>query len=322
LSTAPSEPARSPATGRSPTGAQHELRAGAARAVVTEVGGGLRSWQIDGEELLDTFAADAPADTFRGKILAPWPNRLRDGRYAFAGVEQRTPVTEPERSTALHGLVLDERFTVVRRSEAAITLDHVLRPRSGYPFTLRLEIEYALGDDALTVTLQATNLSPWPAPFGAGLHPYLRATGGRADECLLEVPAATRVPVDERMLPNGPPVPVAATPEDFARARRIGAQRLDTCFGDLRRDPDGRARVRLIPPGGAREITVWLDAAYRFVHVYTADDVADPTRRRRGVAIEPTTCAPDAFNSGDGLLVLEPGATFTGRCGLTATALP
>jgi aldose 1-epimerase len=36
------------------------------------------------------------------------------------------------------------------------------------------------------------------------------------------------------------------------------------------------------------------------------------------VAIEPMTCAPDALNSGDGLVVLEPGASFTGRCGLTA----
>lgn len=319
MSTAPSEPVRSPATGPPPTGAQHELRAGRAGAVVTEVGGGLRSWAIGGEELLDTFAADAPANAFRGKVLVPWPNRLRDGRYAFAGVEQRTPVTEPERSTALHGLVLDERFTAVRRSEAAVALGHVLRPRPGYPFTLRLEVEYALAMDTLAVTLRATNLSPLPAPFGAGLHPYLRAMGGRADDCVLEVPAATRVPVDERMLPNGPRVPVAGTPEDFTRARRVGASRLDTCFGDLRRDADGRARVRLTTPDGAREITVWVDPAYRFVHVYTADDVADPGRARAGIAIEPMTCAPDAFNSGDGLLVLESGATFTGRCGLTAT---
>jgi aldose 1-epimerase len=316
LSTAPSEPARAPATGPPPTGAQHELRAGRARAVVTEVGAGLRSWAIGDEELLDTFAADAPADTFRGKVLAPWPNRLRDGRYAFAGVEQRTPVTEPERATALHGLVLDERFTVVRGSEAAVTLGHDLHPRPGYPFGLRLELDYALADAALTVTLRATNVSPWPAPFGAGLHPYLRATGGRADDCLLAVPAATRVPVDERMLPSGPPVPVAGTPEDFSRARPVGAQRLDTCFGDLHRDADGRARIRLTLPGGAREITVWLDAAYRFVHVYTADTVADRARARAGIAIEPVTCAPDAFNTGAGLEVIEPGATFTAVCGL------
>jgi aldose 1-epimerase len=320
LSTAPSEPVRPAAAGPSPTGAQHALRAGDARAVVTEVGGGLRSWAIGGEELLDTFAPDAAADTFRGKLLVPWPNRLRDGRYTFAGVEQRTPVTEPGRATALHGLVLDERFALVRGSEAMVALGHVLRPRPGYPFTLRLEVEYALGEDALTITLRATNLSPWSAPFGAGLHPYLRAAGGRADDCVLEVPAATRVPVDARMLPTGPAVPIAGTPEDFTRARRVGAGRLDTCFGDLTRDAEERAHVRLTTPGGAREITVWLDAAYRFVHVYTADDVADPARARAGIAIEPMTCAPDAFNSGDGLLVLEPGATFTGRCGLTATA--
>jgi aldose 1-epimerase len=61
-----------------------------------------------------------------------------------------------------------------------------------------------------------------------------------------------------------------------------------------------------------------MDDRFRFVQVYTGDEVPDRARRRRGVAVEPMTCAPDAFNSGDGLLVLEPGASFTGRCGLTA----
>ena len=42
------------------------------------------------------------------------------------------------------------------------------------------------------------------------------------------------------MLPTGPPVPVGGTDLDFRRARRIGAQRLDTCFGDLDRDPARR----------------------------------------------------------------------------------
>ena len=61
-----------------------------------------------------------------------------------------------------------------------------------------------------------------------------------------------------------------------------------------------------------------MDDRFRFVQVYTGDDLPDPARRRCGVAIEPMTCAPDALNSGDGLVVLEPGASFTGRCGLTA----
>ena len=287
---------------------------------MTEVGAGLRSWRIDGEEMLDTFAPGAPADSYRGKVLAPWPNRIRDGRYVFAGTEHRSPVTEPERSTALHGLVLDERFTVSRRAIDTVTLGHVLRPRPGYPFTLRLEVRYALDGDGLAATLTATNASPWAAPFGAGLHPYLRATEG-VDACTLEVPAASRVPVDERMLPTGPAVPVAGTADDFSRARRVGARRLDTCFGDLARDADGRARVRVRAPDG-REVTVWMDERFRYVHVYTADAVDDPARARGGIAVEPVTCAPDAFNSGAGLVVLESGATFIGRCGLVATGTP
>lgn len=315
MSSARSEPAAAPR----PTGAQFELRGDGQRAVVTEVGAGLRSWCVDGEELLDTFPADAPADSYRGAVLAPWPNRIRDGRYAFAGVEHRLPVTEPERGTALHGLALDERFRPIARSERAVALRHVLGPRPGYPFTLGLEVRYELGPGGLEVTLRATNESPRPAPFGAGLHPYLRAAGGRADHCLLEVPAATRVPVDERMLPLGPPVAVAGTDHDFTRARRVGAVRLDTCFGDLARDRDGRARVRLVAPGGGREVTVWMDDRFRYAHVYTADAVADPARARAGIAVEPVTCAPDAFNTGAGLEVLEAGASFTARCGLAAS---
>ena len=76
--------------------------------------------------------------------------------------------------------------------------------------------------------------------------------------------------------------------------------------------------MRLSGASGERRLTVWMDASFRFVQMYTADDVPDPERRRGGVAIEPMTCAPDAFNSGDGLVVLEPGASFAGRCGLTA----
>ena len=313
MSTAPSDPGSPHAA----AGAEIELRRDGASAVVTEAGAGLRSWRVEGRELLDTFAAGAPADSYRGKLLAPWPNRIRDGRYAFGGVEHRTPVSEPGRGTALHGLVLEAPFAVPARTPDAVTLGHVLQARPGYPFTLRLEVVYALDRSRLSVTVRATNASPAPAPFGAGLHPYLAAAGGRADDCLLEIPAATRVPVDDRMLPTGPPVPVAGTDLDFTRVRRVGDRRLDTCFGDLRRDGDGRARVRLVPPAGP-EITLAMDERFGFVHVYTADAVTDPGRARASIALEPVTCAPDAFNSGAGLAVIEPGATFTAACALSA----
>jgi aldose 1-epimerase len=53
------------------------------------------------------------------------------------------------------------------------------------------------------------------------------------------------------------------------------------------------------------------------LQVFTGDSLPAGSRRTSGIAVEPMTCAPDAFNSGDGLLVLEPGQQFTASWGIT-----
>jgi len=289
-----------------PTGAEHALERGRQRLVVSEAGGGARSWTVDGSELLASFASGTRDAAFAGKPLMPWPNRLREGRYTFEGVEHRVAITEPATSTALHGLTLSSRWRASRTSAHGITLSHQLRGREGYPFALDLAVGYELDSAGVVVTLRATNAGPGRAPFGAGLHPYLRLTG----DITLQVPANTRVPIDDRLLPTGPPTPLSGTELDFRHARRLGDQRLDTCFGDLDRGAAGVASLTL---AGPRRLVVWMDDAFHFVQVFTADGA---------IAVEPMTCAPDAFNTGDGLLVLEPGASFTGRCGLTASGYP
>jgi aldose 1-epimerase len=291
-------PASSTSRSEPPTGVQYGLGRAGQRAVVTEVGAGLRSWRVGGRELLDTFAVSEAGDGYRGKLLAPWPNRLRGGRYTFEGVEHRTPVTEPETSSALHGLVLWVNWRPVRRETHRVRLSYVLHPQPGYPFTLGLEVEYALLADGLAVSLRATNLGAARAPFGAGFHPYLTFGEQRIDDCVLELPAAG----------------------DFQRARPIGSLALDTCFEALDRDADGTARVRLAAPDTGHSVTLWMDEGFRYVQVYTADTVPDPARRRGGIALEPMTCAPDAFNSGEGLVVIAPGESYAARWGLTATA--
>ena len=124
------------------------------------------------------------------------------------------------------------------------------------------------------MTLSATNRGAEPAPFGAGFHPYLKL-----GDALLRVPARSRIPVDEQLLPTGGAVPVAGTEYDFRRPRQVGALALDTCFGDLERGADGLARASLVSGGG--EVSVWMDEHFHFVHVFTegggdrprADDV-------------------------------------------------
>ena len=292
-----------------PTGAQFELRRGRQRLVVTEVGAGMRSWTVGSNELLPSFTPGAYDATFSGRVLVPWPNRVRDGRYELDGVEHRLELSEPERRTALHGLVLQSRWRGVRTSARRVSLSYALSPRQGYPFELALSVSYELASGGVVMTLHATNVGTQRAPFGAGLHPYLTPGTTDVEDMVLEVPARARVPVDDRLLPTGAAVPVDGTELDFRRPRRLGRVPVDACFGELDRSPAGVARMRLGAGTGGGQLTVWMDERFRFVQVFTAEGA---------VAVEPMTCAPDAFNSGDGLVVLEPGASFTGRCGLIA----
>jgi aldose 1-epimerase len=293
-----------------PTGAQFELRRGRQRLVVTEIGAGVRSWTVGGQELLARFEPGDYDAAFAGRVLVPWPNRVRDGRYAFDGVEHRLELSEPERGNALHGLVLQSRWRGVRTSARRVALSYALEPAPGYPYELALAVSYELASGGVVMTVQATNVGAHRAPFGAGFHPYLTPGATAVDDMVLEIPARTRVPVDEqRLLPSGQATPVDGSELDFREPRRLGALRVDACFGELGRSPAGVARVRLGNNSGPGQLTIWMDERFRFVQVFTAD---------AAIALEPMTCAPDAFNSGDGLVVLEPGASFTGRCGLIA----
>ena len=120
--------------------------------------------------------------------------------------------------------------------------------------------------------------------------------------------------VDARSIPTGRH-PVAGSPVDFRQARAIGAAHVDHAFTGLERDADGIARVTL--RSGREELRIWLDGSFGFVQIFTGDTLPDLARRRHGIAVEPTSCAPNAFNSGDGLLVLPPGGAFEGRWGVT-----
>jgi aldose 1-epimerase len=297
-----------------PTGEQHVLRAGDAEAVVVEVGGGLRTYRAGGRDVVDGYGPREMAADCRGQVLAPWPNRLRDGVWSWDGARHVTPVTEPERGTALHGLVRYAAWRVAGRAEDAVVLEHVLFPQPGYPFALRLQVAYALSAEGLRVTTTATNEGDTDLPYGEGHHPYLASPGGRLDDDVLTVPAATRITPDERLLPVGTE-PVEGTPYDLRAGRRIGGLRLDDCLTDLARDADGVAEVRLVGPDG-RGAAVWLDASYRYLQLFSGDVVEPASRRRQGLAVEPMTCPPDAFRSGEAVIRLAPGESTTSTWGI------
>lgn len=293
------------------SGEQHVVEGGGYRAVVTECGAGLRVLEYGGRPLVEGYPEDAQASGGRGQLLVPWPNRIRDGRYRFAGRDHQLPLSEVGRGHASHGLVRWVAWRLVGRTADVVELAYRLMAQPGYPWTLDLQVRYAVSAAGLEVTLTATNRAASPAPFAAGAHPYLRVGPGPVDAWQLSVPARTALATDDRLIPTGR---VEVTGDlDFRAARELGGTRLDTAYTDLDRDADGRASVTVHGPDGGAEL--WMDAAHRWVQVYTADELTPP---RSALAVEPMTAPPDAFNSGDDLLRLGPGESRTLSWGLRA----
>jgi aldose 1-epimerase len=129
----------------------------------------------------------------------------------------------------------------------------------------------------------------------------------------LRVPARTVLLSHERGLPVGS-ASVEEAGLDFRLPRRIGETVLDHAFAELERDADGLARVRLRSPGKDTGVTLWVDETYRYLMLFTGDPLPDVARR--SLAVEPMTCPPNAFRSGESVVRLEPGAAWTGAWGI------
>jgi aldose 1-epimerase len=302
-------------TAAPPSGEQHEIAFGDQRAVVTEIGATLRNYSVGGSDVIDGFPVEERASAGRGQVLAPWPNRLDGGSYTFEGRDGHAPIDEPERGNAIHGLVRWLPWRVVERDGSRLTLRCELRPQPAYPWQLDLEVVYRLGPEGLAVTVEATDRSKAAAPLGVGFHPYLTVGTVLIDEATITIPARRWLESDERGLPTAEHL-VERTDFDFTAPRRIGTVMLDTCFTDLHRSEDGLARTELVAPGTGRHVVLWVDPAFTHLMVYTGDRLQPPARRRKGIAIEPMTCPPNALRSGKDVIRLEPDAPWKTSWGI------
>jgi aldose 1-epimerase len=295
------------------TGAQHEIAGGGYHAVITELGAGLRELRYENRPVITCYQPDELPPGAAGQLLVPWPNRVEDGRYRFAGQAYQLDLSEPALRTAIHGLTRWRPWAPVRNEPGEVTLRNVLLGCQGYPFCLETEASYQLSVQGLRVSVTARNIGSGPAPYGTGSHPYLTVGADLVDECELTLPAARWLPADERGIPEGPAKDVAGTEFDFRAGRAIGQTRIDHAFTDLERDGQGLVWVRLA--AGGTQTALWAGPGYHWLQVFTGDALEE-ARRRRALAVEPMTCPPNAFASGTGLIVLEPGDAVTHTWGI------
>jgi aldose 1-epimerase len=300
-----------------PSGQQHALLHGDQRAVVVEVGGGVRSYQVSGRAVLDGYAEHEMVTAARGQPLIPWPNRLHGRTYTWDGASYTVPLDEPEKGNALHGLCRFRNWDAERHDDASVTMRLRLHPSPPYPFALDLAVHYRLHDDGLHVQTAATNIGDTDAPYAQGAHPYI-TVGDLLDDAVLTVPGATRLMTDDNQIPIGAEA-VAGTAYDFRNGWRLGDLQIDHAYTDLARSPNGRATVVLASADGSRSVSVWADESYPYLEVFTGDTVPDEHRRRRGLGVEPMTAPPNAFVTGEQIIRLRPGQTVIGRWGITVT---
>lgn len=308
------------------SGTQYTLEAGDYRADIASVGASLRTLTFRGRDLVVPFQADEVRPGSRGVLLAPWPNRVVDGKYSFDGVDYVLPLTEPARQQALHGFALWQEFTPVAQSQTEVTLATVIEPRREYPWRIFLETTFSLTAEGLTQSVRASNLSASAAPFGTGPHPYLVGGPSPLDEWTLELPASDVIEVTPDRLS---PVALHAAADldaerfDWREPRVLGDVKIDHAYTGLTRDADGMATVRVTDASGSGVAMTW-DARCPWVQIHTADLPNGRQPNRVGLAVEPMTCAPDAFNDANypfdtGLQVLQPGASLD--AGWTITAI-
>ena len=296
------------------SGAQHTLRAGGYRADIATIGASVRCLQHEGRDIIVPFDANEVRPAMRGALLAPWPNRIADGRYVFAGTQHQLPINEIATRTASHGLVAWQNFTVADEQADSLVLTATIEPQPGYPWRIRVDVVFGLTADGLRQEVSATNLSDDAAPFGVGAHPYLLAGPAdreAVDTWRLQIPAERVLLVSaDRMLPmeRFDVIDHEAGRYDFRTARPLGSAALNNAYTGLARDERGMACVRVMHDGVGVE-AVW-DEGTPWVQIYTADESAGGDFRH-GIAGEPRTCPPDAFNSGTDRAVIEAGATFT-----------
>lgn len=271
-----------------------ELTHGRYTAFVSPSGAALAALTFDGADIVLPVPEGEVATGFQGKTLAPWPNRVHGASYRVYGRRERLAVNEPETGDALHGLVCWQEFTVIAHTPSQVRLVTRILPQPGYPFTMRLLVSYTLNDRGLHVSASVVNQGDRSTPYGIGAHPYLRCGPAPPDECQLVLPAQCRV----RLGAVEDELDVAAVLGAHGRPVLLGGNRVDHAFTGMGQ----HWSVRLHDPRAG--LWVRLSSGSRWMQVYSGDDLG-----RAGVAVEPMTCPPNAFNSGVDLVWLRPSAS-------------
>lgn len=259
------------------------------------------------------YAGGETAEGGMGSILAPFPNRLRNGRYRHPGGEGSLIGCERRGLDTLHAFVRELPWSVTVDGPAAIRatlhIDTAIGVARGYPFVMDCTVRYNLSANGLSVETLVMNRCGDPAPFAIGFHPYLATCRG-LDTALLRLPGKDALALSSDRTHLMPMQPMSR----FHTLEAIGPAKLNHTLVNPLRDDHGRAWIDFAEPD--RSAHLFFDRGFPFVHIYSADHLRH--RHRQGLAVEPCTATPFAFNGdGIGARYLAPGDCLHATWGIS-----
>ena len=264
---------------------------------------------IDGFSSINDAIANATAG-FKSSKLSPFVCRLQHGKYSFDQKEYKIEGFYLGEH-AIHGLLFNAPFTVTdtktTASEASVTFRHHYKGTDpGYPFPFTLYVKWKLtSGNTLQVFTTATNNHSSAIPFSDGWHPYF-SVGDTIDTATLSFTSNKQLEFSEDLLPTGNLI------EDnrFIAGQKMEGVFLDNCF---LLDMSSETQQHCTLKNESVTLTIAPNKQYPYLQIYTPP-------HRKSIAIENLTSAPDSFNNGIGLLIIEPNHTLEFSTTYTLTA--
>ena len=295
-----------------PSSAVISLSTGINIAHISRVGACLDRLAIAGTELVQQFPQDTPRPYSAGVLLAPWPNRIRDGRWTQDGNAYELAITDRARHNAIHGLVTVGTFEVLHQTDSSVTLEYLIEPAAGYPFSVTVTVSYQLSDQGLECAMSLRNEGVDNAPVALGAHPYLTIGDAPIRSLTIEAPVASHLITDTQMIPVAEEA-IEGSKVDISSRVSLEELELDTGF---RLGGEAPYTTTLAAHDG-KKVSLWQSKEFGWLQVFVTDEFPGPDGPSSAVAIEPMTAPANAFNSGTDLKWLEPGESWGGRWGIS-----
>lgn len=292
-----------------------------AMTLIPGFGANLQNLKLDvngkGHSVIDGVKTDRELKNdpaFKSALLSPWPNRIKDGLYKFRDENYQLAINEKPRNHAIHGLVYNRPFRIeqldLEAESAKVSLNYTYSgDNPGYPFPFTQKISFQLGKDYLKISIKVINQHQGLIPIGFGWHPYFNFQVP-VDELTLQLPDVQEVLVDDRMIPTGEMIDFT----DCSTPLLIGNRFLDGCF--KLQNPPPKVSTRIGCPAKGIDLEIWQETGadkYDYVQVFTP-------KTRDSIAVEPMTCAINAFNNRQGLNLLKPGEEMEAEFGLKVSS--